>query len=223
MLKIDRKFLFVLPGFLFFSVFGCFGQSDVLQTPFEDRPNMGVVPKNTSPQFEVVHPQPSASDFEDALQKKQALNLEREAREKLNTKGILSAEQMYEEDAKKAVDEFNSPYKKTDQNLGGFSSQTKQVTIYCRDFASADGDRVTIYLNETAVVRNIELYEGFQRFALPLEIGLNQIAFKALNQGSSGPNTAAFVIVDEQGTVLSSNQWNLATGAKAFLTIARDR
>jgi hypothetical protein len=109
-----------------------------------------------------------------------------------------------------------------DQDLGGFSSQSKQITIFCRDFAYADGDLVTIYLNDAQVVRNIELTENYQKFTLPLQVGLNELSFKALNQGTSGPNTAAFVIFDDKGNVLSSNEWNLATGAKAFLSVVRD-
>jgi hypothetical protein len=50
---------------------------------------------------------------------------------------------------------------------------------------------------------------------------LNVISFKALNQGTSGPNTAAFGVYDDQAQEISSNEWNLATGAKATLSIAR--
>jgi len=56
-----------------------------------------------------------------------------------------------------------------------------------------------------------------------LEIGINKIAFKALNQGTSGPNTAAFKVFNDAGMLLSSNEWNLATGAKATIVIAKDK
>ena len=58
---------------------------------------------------------------------------------------------------------------------------------------------------------------------MPLQVGINKIAFIALNQGTSGPNTAAFTVFNDTGNVISSNEWNLATGAKATLVIAKDK
>ena len=49
----------------------------------------------------------------------------------------------------------------------------------------------------------------------------NKIDFVALNQGSSGPNTAELRIYDDNKKLLSSNQWNLATGSKATLIIVK--
>jgi len=43
-----------------------------------------------------------------------------------------------------------------------------------------------------------------------------------LNQGESGPNTAEFQILDEHGNVISSNQWNLATGVKATIILIKE-
>ena len=108
-----------------------------------------------------------------------------------------------------------------EQYLGGFSSTSTSVTIVCRDFQYPDGDRVTIYVNDIAVIRDVTLTTSYQKFTLPLVDGLNVISFKALNQGSSGPNTAGFMVFDDEAKVISSNEWNLATGAKATLSIAR--
>ena len=52
---------------------------------------------------------------------------------------------------------------------------------------------------------------------------MNKIVIKALNQGTSGPNTAAFKVFNANGSLISSNEWNLATGAKATLVIAKDK
>ena len=52
---------------------------------------------------------------------------------------------------------------------------------------------------------------------------LNKIIILALNQGTSGPNTAAFKVFNDAGMLLSSNEWNLATGAKATLLIAKEQ
>ncbi len=147
--------------------------------------------------------------------------LAEEERQNLKNKGIMTAEQMRESKFKKHEAEINKRYAVIDQYLGGFSSTSESVTIVCRDFQYPDGDTVTIYVNDVAVVRNIVLTNSYQQFTLPLEEGLNVISFMALNQGTSGPNTAAFMVFDDQAKVISSNEWNLATGAKATLSIAR--
>jgi len=72
-------------------------------------------------------------------------------------------------------------------------------------------------------VYNITLTTSYQKFNIPLDVGLNKISFVALNQGSSGPNTAAFKVYNDAGMLLSSNEWNLATGAKATLLVAKDK
>ena len=147
--------------------------------------------------------------------------IDEENRTALNKKGIIDPQKLHENRLKKEMAELNRQYAKIDQYLGGFSSTSKTVTIVCRDFQYPDGDTVTIYLNESPVVRNVVLTTSFQQFSLPLKRGMNVISFMALNQGSSGPNTAAFLVFDENGKEISSNEWNLATGAKATLSIAR--
>ena len=200
------------------------GQVDLPKTVDPGFSNLGITPNNanTLPQVEYINPKNAVEGFEKALQKKQQKQLQKQELEDLKYRGILTAAQIHKKRLKAEMDELNKPFAKVDQDLGGFSSQSKQITIFCRDFAYADGDLVTIYLNNTQVVRNIELTESYQKFTLPLQVGLNKLSFKALNQGSSGPNTAAFVIFDDKGNVLSSNEWNLATGAKAFLSVVRD-
>ena len=201
-----------------------FAQVDLPKTVDPGLSNLGIAPNsaNVLPQFEYINPKNTAEGFEKALQKNQQKQLQKQEQEDLKHKGILTPAQVHKERLKAEMDELNKSFAKVDQDLGGFSSQSKQITIFCRDFAYADGDLVTIYLNEAQVVRNIELTESYQKFTLPLQVGLNELSFKALNQGSSGPNTAAFVIFDDKGNVLSSNEWNHATGAKAFLSVVRD-
>jgi hypothetical protein len=114
-------------------------------------------------------------------------------------------------------------YPVIDQDLGGFRTNSNSVNIICRDFQFPDGDRVTIMLNNIPVVTNIVLKQQYQSYTIPLEIGINKISFVALNQGTSGPNTAAFKVYDDSGILLSSNEWNLATNAKATIVIAKDK
>ncbi len=154
----------------------------------------------------------------------QQKDLKKKQKEKdLENKGILTAARIAEERFLQSWKRINAPYPVIDQDLGSVRTQSKFVKIACRDFQHPDGDRVTIKVNEIPVVVNITLRRAFQGFTIPLEVGLNKISFVALNQGTSGPNTAAFVVYDDNGNKISSNEWNLATGAKATILIAKDK
>ena len=163
--------------------------------------------------------------FKNAYDKeKEKLNRKKKENE-LDNKGILTAAKLSEERFLKAFKKINGQYiyPRIDQDLGSFRTNSKSVNIICRDFQSPDGDRVTILVNNIPIIVNIELKQSYQKFNIPLEIGINKIAFKALNQGTSGPNTAAFKVFNDAGMLLSSNEWNLATGAKATIVIAKDK
>ena len=128
----------------------------------------------------------------------------------------------YLKNVKSNTKEFEGNFPMVDQDLGGFSTPSKHLSIYCRDHQAPDGDTVTIYLNDQPIVISVILGPHFQKFTIPLKVGVNHLSFKALNQGESGPNTAEFMVLDEHQNIICQNKWNLATGAKAFLTIARD-
>lgn len=140
----------------------------------------------------------------------------------LENKGILSNAKIAEERYLSSWKKLNATFPVVDQDLGSFRTNSDKIRIICRDFQYPDGDRVTILINDIPVIKNITLRRAYQGFDLPLMKGLNKIAFVALNQGTSGPNTAAFKVYDDKGNVLASNQWNLATGAKATLLIAKE-
>lgn len=118
---------------------------------------------------------------------------------------------------KQFSDEFYSG-----QNLGTFNTNAKSVEILCRDHQHVDGDRVALIHNGNVIIHRIELREYFQSFIIDLEDGQNIIEFQALNQGTSGPNTAHFRVFDENGVLIVENEWNLATGVKATLVVYRD-
>lgn len=160
--------------------------------------------------------------FKKAFDKKKKKDA-KDKKEDLTNKGILSAAKISEERFLKSWKKINAPYPVIDQDLGSFRTQSESVRIICRDFQYPDGDRVTIMINDIPVIRNITLQSSYQGFDLPLEVGINKIAFMALNQGTSGPNTAGFKVFDDSGNVISSNEWNLATGAKATILIAKDK
>jgi len=163
--------------------------------------------------------------FKNAFDKEKEKLKRKKSESDFNNKGILTTAKLNEERFLKAFKKINGQYiyPKIDQDLGSFRTNSKSVNIICRDFQYPDGDRVTILINDVPVIQNIVLQQNYQKFNIPLDIGINRIAFKALNQGSSGPNTAAFKVYNDAGVLISSNEWNLATGAKATLVIAKDK
>lgn len=109
-----------------------------------------------------------------------------------------------------------------DQFFGDFKSGSKFVRFLYRDHEFVDGDRVSVAVNDTIIHPNIHLAGDFQGFYIDLKKGFNKIDITALNQGTSGPNTAQFVMYDDNRQVISSNTWNLATGVKATVIIVKD-
>lgn len=106
--------------------------------------------------------------------------------------------------------------------LGDIKSNGKFVGIVCRDHEYVDGDRVRILLNDKVVEPNIFLTGSFKGINLDLQKGFNRIDFEALNQGTSGPNTAQVNVYDDEGKLIHSNMWNLSTGSKATIIIIKE-
>ncbi len=110
---------------------------------------------------------------------------------------------------------------KSDTFLGQFKVGTKIIKIACRDHEAPDGDVVRIWLNDKVAVDAVLLDVDFQEIFLELKEGINKIEVEALNQGESGPNTAQFVMYDENGGLITTDKWNLTTGMKAKLIILK--
>lgn len=108
------------------------------------------------------------------------------------------------------------------QDLGSFVTSGPIVELYCRDAQYVDGDRVRVYLNGKIVASDIYLQANYTPVLIKLENGFNTIEIEALNQGTSGPNTAAFKVFDDSGTLITSSEWNLLTGARATMIIVKN-
>ena len=111
---------------------------------------------------------------------------------------------------------------KENQYLGDYKTSGKFVEVYCRDYQYVDGDRVRITVNGKLVVNSLELGGSFTPILVTLEKGFNTIEFEALNQGASGPNTAALKVLGELGELISTSEWNLLTGAKASMIVVKE-
>ena len=137
-----------------------------------------------------------------------------------NDEYFLNPNDVYKKRLNKEKEKNPNSYK-GDAYLGDIATISDEANIVCRDFEYVDGDRVRILVNDKIVVQNLTLDSSFRGINLKLDEGFNKIDFVALNQGSSGPNTAELRIYDDNKKLLSSNQWNLATGAKATLIIVK--
>lgn len=135
-------------------------------------------------------------------------------------KDLLTAgdflQKKWTEDAK-----ANSDYGKG-QDLGSFVTNGPVVELYCRDAQHVDGDRVRIFLNGKIVQTDVYLQGNYVPVLIKLEKGFNTIEIEALNQGSSGPNTAAFSVFDDSGKLVTSSEWNLLTGARATMIVVKN-
>ncbi len=109
-----------------------------------------------------------------------------------------------------------------DTYLGDVRTATSVAQIVCRDYEYEDGDRVRILVNDKEVISNLVLRNQFFVLELPLVAGFNKLDFQALNQGSSGPNTAELRIFDVNGSPMAAHKWNLSTGATATLIIVKE-
>lgn len=109
------------------------------------------------------------------------------------------------------------------QSLGNVKTTARFVGIVCRDHEYVDGDRIKIYVNGEVVEFNLLLSGSFKGVNVDLVEGFNHIEFEALNQGSSGPNTAQVMVTDDKGTVIHNNRWNLSTGSRANLVVVKEK
>lgn len=117
---------------------------------------------------------------------------------------------------KEAREEF-----RRDQYLGDFKTTGVFVELYCRDHEYIDGDKVKITVNGVVINRNMSLGATYTPIMVRLDSGLNNIEFEALNQGTSGPNTAELRVYDDQGKEVIRKEWNLITGARANLVVVK--
>ena len=137
--------------------------------------------------------------------------------------GLKSPSEIYEKRWNKDLQKGGIIKTMSDQFLGEHRVDTKFVNIVCRDHEYADGDRVRIYINGIIVKPSLLLTNSYRRVEVDLVQGKNTVEIEALNQGESGPNTAEFIVYDDQGKIISSKEWNLLTGVKAIIVFKNEK
>ena len=110
----------------------------------------------------------------------------------------------------------------SDYSLGTLQSTSKSMRIEVRDHSLVDGDRIKIYVNEHLINSNLMLNGLSHIIHISLIKGYNKIDIEAINEGYSGPNTAELKVFDENGYLISSQEWNILTGQRATLGVVRN-
>ena len=212
------NFKFILIAFVCFCQFS-WAQNDSpfkskkLKLEWDNRPAIAVEPGVSSPGI----PYKSILDKDDSYLKKYSL-----FEKKNETTSLLEKKSEYKNpgDAYKAkLNKEINEGSKVDVFFGKFIVETPRIKLMTRDFADPDGDRVRVILDDVVEIMNITLEGAFQTHYIDLKEGDNLLDILALNQGLSGPNTATFAIYDDNGNLITTNDWNLNTGlaAKFFL------
>lgn len=111
---------------------------------------------------------------------------------------------------------------KRNQSFGQLRTKSETIKLRFKDYAAVDGDRVKISVNGLTIREDVYLTDMFKTIEIGLTPGINNLEFTALNQGSSGPNTAQFLIVDDKDVTLVNNRWDLATGFKGSILIIKE-
>ena len=215
-----KIFLSLIASFLFLSNY-CFSQIETkpLEKKIEiDKKSNSIIklPDNNLPDYlkkDFLSKNPASDDlngFENNIQMQ-------------NEETFINPGDAYLKKLKSNKSEGSAPKFKSDQYLGDFISSTENVRIVFRDHQEPDGDRVQIRFNDDIIYPNILLTQRYKKMDVKLLEGFNKIDFVALNQGESGPNTAEVRVYDDDGNVMMSNLWNLATGSKAtFIVVKQD-
>ena len=191
----------------FFGCFSAFGQENQGESPLFSIPN--------KPILGIMTNENSIEDFS-------FLNKKDEPEKSLFAKEeYLDASAPYLKRLRKREEDNANMRYLGDTFLGDVNTTSNKAIIVCRDFEYEDGDRVQILLNDEVLLQNLYLKNQYFIMQIDLKPGFNKFDFKALNQGSSGPNTAELRVFDEDQKLLSSNQWNLSTGATATFIVVK--
>lgn len=196
---------------MFAGLFAVHAQGDIPQAPIKIEGINTKKEKNDNSMNLLRLPEPNTTSLSDLEEKKNFMVGE----------NFMDPGERYKRKANKPEGE-NQMGATSNQFLGDFRSNGKFVKIVCRDHQYVDGDRVRIFMNNKVVSPNILLDASYKGIYVDLVPGFNKIDFQALNQGSSGPNTAALAVFDDQGNVISVKEWNLSTGVKATMIIVKE-
>ncbi|SHG20332.1 hypothetical protein SAMN05444483_10632 [Salegentibacter echinorum] len=198
-------------------LFFCFSLSGIAQIEIPRTNNTGGIlklePEEKGSGFPILRREESSEENKYLREKPKKLDF-RETPHNMKTAGDAIKE-------KWTADKEAKNISKEDQYLGDFKTKGKFVELYARDHQFVDGDQVNVYVNGKFIER-VVLGGSFHPILVTLESGFNNIEFEAINQGSSGPNTAQLKVIEENGNLVVAKEWNLLTGARASLIVVKE-
>ena len=209
-----KIFLFLVFTFFIFGSFIIKAQSEkkdkTILIPSESSPSLLNPKKNMSLNFKL-------NDLSPNTNKTPEINM-------MDQEDFIDPSEYYTArmNKKKGEKSKNSNLLKKDIYLGDFKTSDENINVVFRDHEYPDGDIIQIKVNDKVVINSIILQEQFRGINIELENGFNRIDFIALNQGESGPNTAELKVYTHSGSLVGSNRWNLATGAKATYIVVKE-
>tara|TARA_Y100000996_G_scaffold176065_2_gene137101 strand:+ start:3479 stop:4123 length:645 start_codon:yes stop_codon:yes gene_type:complete len=209
-----KIFLFLVFTFFIFGSFIIKAQSEkkdkTILIPSESSPSLLNPKKNMSLNFKL-------NDLSPNTNKTPEINM-------MDQEDFIDPSEYYTArmNKKKGEKSKNSNLLKKDIYLGDFKTGDENINVVFRDHEYPDGDIIQIKVNDKVVINSIILQEQFRGINIELENGFNRIDFIALNQGESGPNTAELKVYTHSGSLVGSNRWNLATGAKATYIVVKE-
>ena len=209
-----KIFLFLVYTFFIFGSFIIKAQSEkkdkTILIPSESSPSLLNPKKNMSLNFKL-------NDLSPNTNKTPEINM-------MDQEDFIDPSEYYTArmNKKKGEKSKNSNILKKDIYLGDFKTGDENINVVFRDHEYPDGDIIQIKVNDKVVINSIILQEQFRGINIELENGFNRIDFIALNQGESGPNTAELKVYTHSGSLVGSNRWNLATGAKATYIVVKE-
>ena len=209
-----KIFLFLVFTFFIFGSFIIKAQSEkkdkTILIPSESSPSLLNPKKNMSLNFKL-------NDLSPNTNKTPEINM-------MDQEDFIDPSEYYTArmNKKKGEKSKNSNLIKKDIYLGDFKTGDENINVVFRDHEYPDGDIIQIKVNDKVVINSIILQEQFRGINIELENGFNRIDFIALNQGESGPNTAELKVYTHSGSLVGSNRWNLATGAKATYIVVKE-
>ncbi|WP_075344205.1 hypothetical protein [Tenacibaculum agarivorans] len=183
--------------------------------------------KIEAPAREVKKPQ--SLDFENTNGFKTAnADLEKKRRKKqaeddLVNKGIITPAMLRKMTLKKQAERYNTDLPVIDKDLGSFTTKSASIKVRAFDFGQLDGDVISIFVNGEPVVTNQTLKQYQTTYEIPLKIGFNKIEILAVHEGYLRPNTGGFTVFDTNDSVVVSDLWNLAQGAKVIAHVIREK
>jgi len=100
----------------------------------------------------------------------------------------------------KTLDSLKMNVLKASENLSMFTtSESLKLRIY--DAGKVDGDKITIFSNDTILLKNYTVSKKIKLLTIPLKSKKTTITVHALNIGSISPNTTKIEVIDNHNTV----------------------